>query len=720
MRLPRPLALALALALPCAGPAFAAIYENTITAEDEDDLFTMQQRGDISQATADTLLELIREGVDLNSASRDQLYDLPGLTYEDVDAILEYRKAKGRIEDASELVGANAITAEQFLQLAPFLRIDAARLKLPISGRVRAVSQFTTTDGTAPPALLSARLKGPLDLSAGFMLFGARRMSGTPTYDPVTDSLQSSGFGYTLHLPRAFLQWHSGKRKLVAGTFTIGFGERLTLDNTRRVTPRGIYLTDDFRRPIDLARTCRLSSVDLPLSGECEAGEKNLYITPDYDWREVFRGIAGSIEDLKVGEEASVSMYGFLSYQTRSIYQYELYDRRFCDDPRDDNNDQCKAPPVYVPSRGSRLVYSTLNYLFDELTGGGHVTFKPSYRFTLGATAWAAMPFFRQQPVELDFQEWSRYPNGGAFGAVGLNGHASWRQFNFYFEASRSFDRAIGGGGGWGVVQRSTFSPKGHELELVLRFYDTAFGTPYARPVSAPDETDGLRARNEAGARVRYFGRLTRDWEVRARADFWVNPFAIENQVPAGVPNLYGLARVDFTGWRFFQPAVWVDVRNRNLLTDERGRCASGTYVFTEGDPVVCGGDLYRVAARLEFVPLGKYLRFTTQAWYTWTDDVRYRDRFRNDVMLWGELKSQPFEVLQLRLRSRFLFQDISDPAYLEQNLWTFLEAAWLPSKGTRLSLRYDVFVWLDQRRSTVSRFPNPEHRFMLDLRTSF
>ena len=95
-----------------AGPARAAIYENSINVDDEDDLFELEQRGDISEETSDTLLEIIREGVDLNSANREQLYDLPGITYADVDAILEYRKVKGRIEDPAELVGAGALTAE--------------------------------------------------------------------------------------------------------------------------------------------------------------------------------------------------------------------------------------------------------------------------------------------------------------------------------------------------------------------------------------------------------------------------------------------------------------------------------------------------------------------------------------------------------------------------------------------------------------------------------
>src|SRR3990167_7549685 len=117
-----------------AGAARGAIYENLVNVDGEDDLLELQQRGDISDETAETLLELIGEGVDLNSATREELYDLPGLTYADVDAVLEYRKGKGRIEDPAELVGAGALTAEQVIVIAPFIRVDAARPLLPVSG----------------------------------------------------------------------------------------------------------------------------------------------------------------------------------------------------------------------------------------------------------------------------------------------------------------------------------------------------------------------------------------------------------------------------------------------------------------------------------------------------------------------------------------------------------------------------------------------------------
>lgn len=720
------------------GPARAAIYENSINVDSEEDLFELEQRGDISEDTSETLVELIREGVDLNSANREQLYDLPGITYPDVDAILDYRKAKGRIDDPAELVGAGALTNEQLVQISPFIRLDAAAPLLPVSGKIHAASRFTTADNVAPPAMLTARLKGPLNLSAGFMMFTTRRRAATPTYDAVNDALQSEGFLYQPQLPRIFAQWKPGNARLVVGTFSIGFAERLTLDNSRRVTPRGIYLVDDYRRVNDLSQTCRLSTAGFeadPSSGCDTADGKNLYITPDYKWRESFRGVAGSLEDLRLGEDASLSVYGFLSYQQRSVYQYELYDRRACEDPRDDGNDLCKAPPVYLPDGSTRLVFSTLSNTFDELTGGGHVTFKPNYRFTFGATSYAALPFFRQEPLQLDFQEYSRYPTGGAFGAVGLDAQANYKGVNFFLEATHNFDGRFGAGGagGYGIEQRTTYSPKNQEFELSLRLYDPGFGTPYSRPIASPDMLEGQRARNEAGARFRWMAKPTKDWEFRVRANFWVNPWATaayspfpsdplnppDLLSPAGVPNLYVLGRVDFTGWSFFQPALWVDIKNRNVASSVHGTCASGI-IYTEGETFTCGGDLYKVAARLDFVPVRKKLNLTLQGSFTWRDDVKYKDRFRNDAQLWVEVRAQPLDFLQLRARSRYLYEDISDNTYREQSSWTYFEAAWLATKGTRVGLRYDLYVWLDERTSTANRVPNPEHRFQLDVRAAF
>ncbi|MFT3710185.1 MAG: helix-hairpin-helix domain-containing protein [Archangium sp.] len=719
--------------------ARGAIYENPIAVDSEDDLIELEQRGDISEDTSDTLMELMREGVDLNGADREQLYDLPGLTYADVDAVIEYRKAKGRIDDPTELVGAGALTEDQLIQIAPFIRIDAAKPILPVGGKIHLQSRFTTTDNVPPPAMLTARLRGPYNLSAGFMAFTTRRRASTPVYDETTDALKSAGFLYQPQLTRIFLQWKPSNFRVVAGTFTIGFGERLTLDNTRRVTPRGIYLIDDYRRVTDLTQTCKLSAAGLladPTSGCDLDGGKNLYITPDYKYRDVFRGVAVSAEDLSLGGDATISLYGFGSFQQRSIYQYELFDRRYCDDPRNDNDSACTSPPIYLNDGQTRLIFSTLNNMFNELTGGGHVTFKPTYRVTIGATGWAAMPFFPQQPMQLDFQEYSRYPTGGAFGAVGLDAKTGFDQFRFFLEATHNFDGRLASKkmGGWGVEQRTTFSPKKHEFELSLRLYDPGFGTPYARPIASPDLLEGQRARNEAGVRLRWVGNWSKDWSTRIQVNLWVNPWALDEKSepvlgndptttvtqPAGIFNMWALARIDFNGWKFFQPAVWVDVRNRNLASSEHGTCASGSVLVTDGAPYTCSGDYYRIAARMDFFPRNRLFSASLQGYLTWRDDFRYKDRFRNDFQVWAEVRSTPTDWLQLRARTRYLNQDTEDNAYLETSSWSFIEAAWLITKGTRIALRYDLYVWLDQRSSTLNRIPNPEHRFQLDARVAF
>ncbi|MER2564935.1 MAG: helix-hairpin-helix domain-containing protein [Myxococcaceae bacterium] len=735
----RPVVAAFVASLLVPALAFGAIYESVVDADDEEEIFAMYQRGDISLDTADTLLELLREGVDLNSAPREKLYDLPGLTYADCDKIIAYRTQKGRIEDPTELVGAEAITAEQLIGIAAYIRLEEAKAKLPVSGKFRAISQYTLQDPVAPPALLAARLKGPLDLSAGFMATGSRLDPTTPKYDSFGQRLVSEGIKYRLDAPRFFLQWQNANRRVIVGTYAIGFGERLTLDNSRRTTPRGLYLTDDFRRSQDLSTLCRTTlDSGAPPPPECmTVGQR---VTADYSTRDVFRGVAGSIENLELGDQRTLSLYGFLSYQSRSIYQYDLYDKVACPDPSS-GDAACTAPRISVVQGqndpGWRLRYSTLPTFFDELAGGGHVDFKPSFPLRFGLTGYGSVPFFNTVPagaaVQPDFQDTARYPNGGAFGAIGVDAQAVVGDINLHLEVSRSFDRAVNNqGGGWAALQRSTYSPKGHELELVLRYYDNHFLNPYARPFSGPDEDAGQRARNEAGARLRYFGKFSRDWQFRTTLDFWVLPYT-SKAGQAGTANLTLLTRVDFTGWKEFKPAIWFRLADRNLAVSQRGVCqqADVSMVMVElndtsqdfdGNVTYFTCDGYRIAQRVDVRPMAKLLSFSEQASVTWRDDISsaYNDKFRVDLQVWFEARSQPVDWLSLRLRSRYLNQGIDNPASYEENLWTYLEAAWLPIRGTRVALRYDLFVWLDQRASTAARVPSPEHRFLVDLRTSF
>ena len=97
-----------------APPIRAAPYEADLQIEDEVDLYDLAERGDLTEDERDELLDLFRMGVDLNSASREELYALPNLGYPEVDAILEYRRQTGGVKDPAELVAAGGRYAAMF------------------------------------------------------------------------------------------------------------------------------------------------------------------------------------------------------------------------------------------------------------------------------------------------------------------------------------------------------------------------------------------------------------------------------------------------------------------------------------------------------------------------------------------------------------------------------------------------------------------------------
>lgn len=714
--------------------AQAAIYQTPVVVEDAEDLDAMLEREELTTEEHETLRELLDDGVDLNSADREALYELPSLNWDEVDAIIAYRTTKGRIQNPVELVAAGALTEEQLLEIAPFIRLDAAPERLSLSGKYRVTSAFTVSDNVAPPATGYLNLKGPYDLSGGIAIATTRRMLGNIRYDPLhLDALQADGPAYRPALARYYLQWKAGQRRLVLGTYFIGFADRVTFDNSRHRFPNGIYLSNDFQRPRDLSRTCRISTAGNAqdfTQEPCAGFGTDLYITPDFDWREPLRGFAGSLENIDLGEHRRLSLYGFVSYQSRSLYQYEMYNKETCDDPsvRDDRGEQaasCKAPAVYIAQRDPfapevRAVFSTLPNLYNELLGGAHVTFNASERHRLGLTGYGAMNFFNGAPLKLDFQDWAATPFGGPHGAIGVDGKTTWRNFDFFLEVARSFDGEPSGGGGFGILQRTQFDYRKHSLELAIRYYDNKFNNPYARPISAPDELEGLRARNEVGARLSYSGKLGA-FSLLARTDFWVLPFTNPKEGPAGMANLYGTVRVRLRYWPLFEPSIWFDARNRNLASSVHGSCSSGTVIYVEGDSnFACSGDAYRVTANIVVRALGRTLTFIGQGAVTWKDDVRYKTDFRRDVMAFLEARSQLSDTFTLRLKSRYLNEDISDNTYLEQSVWSFIELRAAVSRPLTVTGRYDLYVFLDQRAATLTRIPNPEHRLFLSLQGSF
>lgn len=749
-------------------PTRAAEYEQFIDVDTEEDLIELNVNGQISADTFETLVELMRRGIDLNTASRDEIYTLPNMSYEDVDAILRYRKDVGTISDPAQLVIADVLTRDQLASIAAFLLVrDPARPRMSTSGFVRYRTAWAHKDRLVPPMILDSQIHTARHLTVGFAGALTRRRVGDIRWDPVRRALSATPEQVRPQLPKFFAQWDTERWGVIAGTYRIGFGERLTFDNTRNYAPNG-FVRDNviYGRVQDLTRACRRSSGELP-DPPCEGDFANTYITPDFRWQETLQGAAIGLKKGKL-PVGWMQAYGFFSYQNRDIYQYKIYDREFCADPRNDDDPRCSAPPVYergedLTDPQAQISYAILPNMYRELVGGGNVSYFYNRRTHVGLTGYGSSIAFNTEGANLDFQEWDRTPFGGPFGAIGVNGAWGRKWSDLAVELSRSFDSMHtvseeSTGGGYAGVLRHTATwttdkpgEKGgqHEFETVLRFYDRNFANPFARPLASPDQFEGQRARDEFGGRMRYTTTLNRKTRLQVRFNLWTNS---QFQRPQTITYLR--AGHEVTKW--FTPDLWVDYRNRDLTVNGPGQCygnfsgQSSSIAGDVDDPDVadgstggllgqvepdlgCQGQQLTLNAAFKFVPHRK-VTVTPRYQHRFVDDISYNNRLnedlplgqmptsvlRQDIQAWLTLNTHPLEGWGVRARVRYRNRGLKLVDYEEQSIWGTLDTSYLIKKTVLLRLRYDLYGWLDQRDSTLERIPRQEHRLLLHLEGRF
>ena len=704
------------MVLALSSSAWANDYGVFLEVESDEDLLDLLAAQEIDEEDYETLRELLEDGVDLNTATRDEIYALPNLTYADVDAILTYRQEAGSILDPFALVGAEVLSADKLASIAPFLWIrepDPALFQT--KGRFRYLTTLVTGDTEVPSMVLSGRVSTLKNLDVGVVGVLTRNRLSDVVYDPNRDALSAETPAPQLHVPKFYLQWETPDWHLAAGTFRIGFGQRLTFDNTTWYTPNGIRVDDTMSYNQDLTRSCKEADAE---TGEspCTGEAARQYQSPDYRWTDRLRGAAVGLKSAELGT-GWMQAYAFFSYQTRSIYQYEIYDRGRCQDPTDDSDPDCSAPWVYrrqadLLTPTTRFSYHTLPDMFNELLGGGNVAYFFNRRTHVGITGYGADISWLANGIDLDFQEWSRLPYGGPFGAVGVDAAWGTGLFDLFLELAHTFDSQPEGGG-LGAILRSTFTWKKHEVEGTVRYYGTDFANPYARPISAADEHDGLRARDEAGARFRYTGKVL-DLHLRSTLDLWT-------QLDDAAPKMLATVRADYELESWLIPGVWVWFSDRDLAEGGHGNCYEVSFENIEGEPVPCSGEKIQFGGQVRLIPT-RTLTVTAKYQHRWLDDGRddFDNKFRQDMAAWLVVMFKPIEGLRLRARMRYLFEALSLDDYLEESLWLYLEAAYWYKRDFRVKLRYEVYSWLDDRASSQDRDPNPAHWLRLELEYRF
>jgi hypothetical protein len=445
-------------------------------------------------------------------------------------------------------------------------------------------------------------------------------------------------------------------------------------------------------------------------------------VTSDQRWRNSLMGVAVGADHLALGE-GWLQLYGFASYQPQSIYQYELYDRGRCDDPRDDSDPNCAAPDVYrrnsqdLLAPTSEYSFQTLGNTYAEALGGGNATYFFNRRAHVGVTGYAAHARFLTQGIDLDFQEWSTRPSGGGvYGAVGADAAVGRGLWDLFLEVAHSFDNATGGGGGLGGIARSTLTWDRQELEFSARYYGADFANPYGRSISASDEQNGNRARDEVGGRVRYTGTIDNLVNLRASADFWSQP-------SDGQLKLLAFVRADLAMSDVINPGLWLQYQNKDLQSGGRLNVCFSTSTEDDenGEPIPCSGEQYQVTARLR-VALGRRYSLLAQYRHEWLDDGSsvHDSDVRQDSSAFVSFRGNPVAPLRFVLRARFLFEDIAHRDRMEQSLWYYADVSYRFPVRLTMRLRYDVLHYLDTRDSTSTRSPNPEHWARIELEQTF
>ncbi len=541
-------------------------------------------------------------------------------------------------------------------------------------------------DSQAPPFAFRGSLQSPWNLDASVSVLGNRLLPRNLQWDPNQEMLTVDGVGFAARVPQAYLRWRYGPWTLIAGTFQVGFAERLVIDSTRSVTPHGFEVSTTGRDLAQLASACKLTP---------ESSCRNRFTTPDFTASEAFRGIAASIEDWPMTERAHLSSYAFASFQERSLYQYRLWDRRSCP-----SGEACPAPNIAVRDTLQQLKLSTLPSAFRELAMGGRVALAWDQRMRAGITGYWAVPFWIND--RLDFQAASRWPGGGPFATVGADAELAAAGAQWSMELARSFDSDQGGG--FGVVARTRWRASAGYAEVGARFFDQNFDNPHGHPVSASDSVEGQAARNELGIRCTWTRRFWSRLSLRLRLDGWTNPFAdVRAAWTLGAQGRIG-ANLEIS------PSMEVSLLGH--VSWRQVPTSACTEVDSEpGDMAAC--DRLRGSAGVQFLGHWERLRAALRSTLSLDQDASL------GASAIAQFDVKIIRALELRLRARFVDTSISAPTRAESRFATSADAH-VALNHFAIAAGYDYQVWIDKRLATRERVPNPEHRLRLELRSSW
>lgn len=570
-------------------PSIAVAYEYRveILIDDEDDIYELLGSGDLTSDEADTLMELLREPLDINTASREELYNLPGLTYSMVDAIIERREEK-TFTRISQLQKAAGVTGDVFAQLKPFVRVTARakkgkkEKKSKVQGAVRAkvadrirgkgTSATSTADEYLPESFLRAVVKDPGVWEFGAAVVTQNTIGNVSNYGSnleqqpfiVKDDgtakdfdhdkyyfLKTSGETYLPSWPKAYARVKMGKVDALAGSYRVGFGQRLVFDKIGQKNPYGF--------------------------------KPDLYISEGQYGFSIYKGMFGAVATIPLLQDGKmkVEVTPFVSWWRYDVSQYHVKHRRksfeggACHKDNDESGDPAD-PNCY--ERYSLLVpydetsFTTLSSKsipmgYSEAIVGANATVFYDKKSHVGLTYYGSMVDFHFGDDDTVFRGYTNLPERDMFGGAGVDAAHVERNFSLFAEAA-VMDNLTGAGIIRGISEIGDFVVEGS-----VRYYQDDYDNPHARGYAMSDTFESsLRMRGERGGMLSVKYRPAKWVSVRVDGDIWTAPVWEDKDFEEKVLRplrMETFLRVDTTPIDKLRLGAFVQMTDRDL--DESG-----------------------------------------------------------------------------------------------------------------------------------------------------
>ena len=377
-------------------------------------------------------------GQDINTATYDELLELPGINRFQAYKIIEYRKVFGYFRTFDELLKVEGITAQEVMSWASLASVvTPATVKIP-EGMFKIKAKKTSDVEDGNYQVWHLRLK---NIQPGWS--GALVLERYPHYDRyrVVGSKAGQGiWNQTFVMNKYYVAWEPGSiiTKMLAGDYLVGFGEGVVIDISGQAKPTGIYPGDT-------------EAVEYKTS---KISQQALLQGLSYKSSKTFRGLAVSIEQDMFKETV------FYSNESNGYYGF------------------------YV--NGAEIRQPLENY-FREQVSGMDITAYLAPETELGVTG------YYSQRAAKGPDPW-RYPAGDEeFLVYGAHFSAYVGQLNVCGEIGQVQEY------GQGLVATSTLDLGRVSYALSYRQYDLDYYNPHAGSYSLHYPQSVFRCRDERG-----------------------------------------------------------------------------------------------------------------------------------------------------------------------------------------------------------------------------